>query len=95
MIVRLVKLTFRSEETDNFLAIFDQVSDKIKACKGCLKLELLREKEEGNIFFTHSIWEDESDLEAYRNSDLFDSTWEKTKAMFSDKAEAWTTESIA
>ena len=72
--------------------MFDQVSDKIRACKGCLKLELLREKKDGNIFFTHSIWEQEADLESYRSSELFASTWEKTKAMFADNAEAWTTE---
>lgn len=92
MIVRLVKMTFRPEETDNFIELFHTVSEKISRFEGCKNLELLRVSTEGNIFFTHSVWEDETYLEAYRNSELFLSTWKKTKALFSEKAEAWTTE---
>ncbi|MBL7795100.1 MAG: antibiotic biosynthesis monooxygenase, partial [Saprospiraceae bacterium] len=36
-----------------------------------------------------SIWDDEAALERYRESELFQATWERTKALFAEKAEAW------
>jgi heme-degrading monooxygenase HmoA len=42
--------------------------------------------------FTVSIWESEDDLNAYRNSELFENTWAKTKVLFNDKPEAWSLE---
>jgi len=40
-------------------------------------------------FFTYSKWEKESDLETYRNSELFKGVWATTKPMFEAKANAW------
>ena len=53
-------------------------------------MELLQSASEPNVLFTLSIWERESDLEIYRQSELFLSTWARTKALFADKPEAWT-----
>jgi len=42
-----------------------------------------------NVFFTYSYWEHPDFLEQYRNSDFFKGVWTKTKALFSEKPEAW------
>lgn len=94
MIKRIVKLTFREDAVPEFLAIFEASKEKIRAFEGNLHLELLRDTAQPNVLFTLSLWENEQALEAYRQSELFKSTWEKTKALFAGKAEAWTVEGI-
>ena len=89
MIIRIVKMTFMEEKVSLFQSLFDQHKDLIRAFDGVQKLELLRDQNQSNIFFTYSIWDDESHLEQYRNSDLFKMVWGQTKALFKDKAEAW------
>lgn len=92
MLIRIVKMTFKPGETANFLKIFSENKSKIKGRPGCTKLELYRDKADPNIFFTYSFWNSESDLENYRNSELFKSVWARTKALFNDKPEAWSVE---
>jgi len=82
-------MTFIPEKTNDFLEIFEASKNKISVCDGCKKVELLRDTEHPNIFFTHSIWENENALENYRNSELFKTTWAKTKILFSEKPQAW------
>ena len=82
-------MTFKEEELETFQSLFDQHKDLIRAFEGVQKLELLRDKSNPNIFFTYSIWEDESQLVHYRNSVLFKKVWGQTKALFKEKAEAW------
>ena len=94
MIKRIVKMTFREEETETFLDIFDRSSARIRAFEGCLHLELWRCKDPDNIFFTYSYWTDEAALDAYRNSDLFRETWRKTKALFAAPPEAGSVEVV-
>lgn len=91
MITRLVKMTFEKDKAIDFKNLFDDIKFKIAAFDGCVQLQLLNDKHLPNVFFTYSIWKDENALENYRNSDLFAETWKKTKSMFSQKAEAWTT----
>ncbi|MDX1666633.1 MAG: antibiotic biosynthesis monooxygenase family protein [Saprospiraceae bacterium] len=91
MIKRIVKMTFRADKTDEFLAIFEENARKIRNFPGCQQLELLRSTEGSqNIFFTYSQWDGTASLEAYRRSALFGKTWKRTKALFADKPEAWT-----
>ncbi len=90
MIKRFVKLTFRPEATQTFLdEVFEPSKKRIRAFPGCQHMELLRHTELPNVWFTFSIWDSEDALESYRQSDLFRDTWAKTKALFSEKAEAW------
>tara|TARA_R110002049_G_scaffold282328_1_gene462149 strand:- start:27 stop:314 length:288 start_codon:yes stop_codon:yes gene_type:complete len=89
MIVRIVKLTFQEEYINDFITIFKESKELIRNFEGVKKLELLRCSTNGNVFFTHSHWESEDALEKYRQSELFKSTWAKTKPLFSEKAEAW------
>ncbi len=94
MIVRIVKMTFKPESCDDFLALFRHYKERIRAAEGCCYLELLRMTEGGNVFFTYSYWSYEADLEKYRQSAIFSEVWPKTKALFESPAEAWTTERV-
>lgn len=93
--IRLVKMTFRPENTGAFEKLFNEVKDTIREFPGCLHVELLQDMNRPEIYFTRSIWESENALEAYRKSELFASTWARTKALFMENAEAWSTEVVA
>ncbi len=90
MIKRIVRLTFREDGVDTFLSNFQKVKTEIRNQPGCLRLELQRQKDDTNVFFTISIWESENHLNAYRNSAFFKTLWPMTKALFADKPSAWT-----
>lgn len=89
MFVRIVKMSFQPEKIEEFLANFNEKKEAIRNSSGCRLLELYRDKTNPNIFFTYSYWEEEQDLENYRNSDLFKAIWAKTKVFFNDKPLAW------
>jgi hypothetical protein len=94
MIKRIVKLTFQEDKVDDFLSLFEQTHQKIRSFPGCKHLELLRGIGPSNVFFTYSFWESEDDLEKYRHSELFRSTWSKTKVLFAGRPEAWSVEPL-
>jgi (4S)-4-hydroxy-5-phosphonooxypentane-2,3-dione isomerase len=94
MIIRIVKMTFIVGKEKEFLAVFERSKAKIRSFKGCNYLQLLRDKNHPQVFFTHSHWNSEDDLNEYRNSELFISTWADTKILFSAKPEAWSLEVI-
>ena len=89
MFVRIVKLSFHQKHIPNFLEIFEKKKQFIRASKGCTLLELYQDKNNPDIFFTYSHWNEESDLENYRKSALFKDVWAKTKVFFNDKPLAW------
>lgn len=93
MIKRVVKMTFHPEKVETFLQdVFEASKSKIRAFPGCQSMELLRDTAAPNILFTLSVWDSEDALNAYRGSELFQSTWAKTKVLFADKAQAWSME---
>ena len=94
MFIRIVKMKFNESNIDLFLENFNQNKEKIRNFKGCNLLELYRDKNDSNTFFTYSYWESEADLEAYRNSELFKVVWGKAKALFNNKAEAWSVDKV-
>lgn len=87
--IRIVKLTFRENEVDSFLEIFNESKTKIRSFPGCARLELLNDINNPAIFFTYSYWDRPESLENYRTSELFQSVWMKTKVLFDGKPEAW------
>ncbi len=89
MIKRFVKMTFKPEHIQDFKTLFNSKKEFIAAMEGCSHVELLQDINNPNIFFTFSIWEDPKFLEAYRQSQLFEDVWAKTKVLFGDKPEAW------
>lgn len=89
MIVRIVQMTFRPEEVENFQLLFDERNERIRHFEGCTHLELWQDAHNPNIFFTYSNWESETHLDHYRFSEFFKDTWARTKALFADKPNAW------
>ena len=94
MFTRIVKMEFKPEEISLFQSNFKKIKEKIRAFPGCTFLELYQDKNNATIFFTYSKWENESDLENYRNSDLFKTVWATTKPMFRLKAQAWSVDTL-
>ena len=92
--IRIVKMTFDPTKVDEFLNNFNQVKEKIRAFEGVEHLELLNDKNKSNIYFTYSIWKDETYLEKYRHSDLFKGVWAQTKVLFNAKPLAWSVDKI-
>jgi heme-degrading monooxygenase HmoA len=90
--IRIVKMHFRKEEVREFQKLFKTVHPKISTFPGCTGVTLLRDINTPEIFFTYSLWNSPDDLENYRRSELFADTWRKTRALFAEKAEAWSVE---
>jgi quinol monooxygenase YgiN len=90
MIVRIVKMKFKIEAVQNFTDLFQVSKEKIKNFEGCKYVELLNDTNDTCCFFTYSHWESESHLEQYRQSELFKTTWAKTRVLFAEKPEVWT-----
>jgi quinol monooxygenase YgiN len=87
-------MSFKPECVADFLNMFDRQKEQIRNFEGCRLLELYRDKTHDNIFFTYSYWEDESNLENYRDSGLFKTVWTETKTYFNDRPEAWSVDKV-
>ncbi|MBC8155871.1 MAG: antibiotic biosynthesis monooxygenase [Bacteroidetes bacterium] len=94
MLIRIVRMTFRATQLDEFLVIFARSHEKIRAVPGCLHLDLLRDLDDPNVRITYSLWASPDALEAYRQGDLFRTTWAATKVLFAEKAVAFSAEKI-
>lgn len=88
MLVRIVRLTIDPEELDTFLEAFDTAAPRIRQFPGCNHLELWQALNPPNVCTTCSHWSDSEALEAYRNSELFRSTWTIVKPLFTAPPEA-------
>lgn len=91
MINRIVRLSFAQENVSTFLQIFENSKEQIAGFPGCNELTLLQDADNKQVFYTFSIWDSPADLENYRNSNLFRGTWQKTKVLFNDKPQAFST----
>ncbi len=90
MIKRIVKMTFRPEGVSIFVnEVFESSKGRIRAFPGCRHMELLQCTDDPCVLFTLSLWDDEAALESYRQSELFQRTWARTKMLFAQRAEAW------
>lgn len=94
MIVRVVRMKFRPEEVANFRALFSERKSTIAAFEGCRHLELWQDAGDEAIFCTYSHWESEAHLNRYRFSEFFKDTWARTRALFAEKAEAWSVQRV-
>ncbi len=88
-------MVFRTEEIDNFRTLFEERKQRIGTFPGCRGVELLQDISEPAIFFTYSHWDGPEYLEQYRQSDLFQDTWARTKVLFADKPEAWSVDVVS
>ena len=94
MITRIVKMTFKPESVEDFQALFEKYKSEIAHQPGCNKLSLLRDITNTNIFMTYSLWDSQEDLNNYRHSNTFGIVWPATKALFSEKPDAWSVEEV-
>lgn len=94
MLIRIVKMSFQEDQIPVFLAEFDHYKLKIRNVKGCQFLELYRDINFPTTFFTYSYWDQEKDLNKYRDSKLFKEVWSKTKILFNQKPQAWSVETL-
>ncbi|WKW47598.1 antibiotic biosynthesis monooxygenase [Myroides sp. JBRI-B21084] len=94
MFVRIVKMSFHEEKIPEFFEHFHTVKHLIRNFPGNNFLEVYQDKNNPSIIFTYSVWNHESDLENYRNSELFKSVWKFTKQFFKDKPEAWSVDKL-
>lgn len=85
MLIRIVRMTFKEEEVDNFLEVFNRSKDKIRNFPGCNHLELHQDYHDNAIFSTYSHWDNAEVLDNYRHSELFKEVWANTKVLFNDK----------
>lgn len=89
MILRVVKMHFEKESTNDFLQFFESIKEQIESMPGMVNLRLYQDMGNPNVVFTFSTWLNEEHLNNYRNSSLFGEVWPKTKTMFAQQAEAW------
>ena len=94
MLVRIVRMTFREDKLPDFHAIFDKSKHNIRAFPGNRHLELLSDPDNPTVRMTYSLWDSANDLETYRRSDLFRTTWAATKVLFAERAVAFSGEKI-
>lgn len=88
MLIRIVRMTFRPDAVAAFLEHFDEAAPRIRRFPGCDHLELWQDARFPNVCTTHSHWADAGALDAYRQSDLFQSTWAEVKPLFAARPEA-------
>ncbi len=89
MLIRIVKMTFQEDKVGDFPKLFEDTKNSIRKFKGCSHLELLKDFNASDIFFTYSYWDDEACLDEYRNSEQFREVWSQTKKLFADKPLAY------
>ncbi len=94
MIERIVIMTFSEESIADFLEIFDASAEKIRAFPGNHGLKLIQHTSKHSQLSTYSLWDSEESLNNYRNSELFATTWAKTKVLFSEKPIAFSNKII-
>jgi hypothetical protein len=87
-------MSFDASNIEAFLKIFNNHKNNIRNFDGCNLLELYNDKNNTSTFFTYSYWNSEAHLDAYRNSELFNEVWAKTKILFNAKPEAWSVNKI-
>lgn len=87
-LIRIVRMEFRPDEVDHFLALFETVKRRIRSFPGCRELYLLRDDALVHVMFTYSVWDDAESLSNYRSSALFRDTWKATRVLFAAPAQA-------
>jgi quinol monooxygenase YgiN len=92
--IRIVKLSFEATHVDKFVTLFEERKHLIRNFEGCSLLELWQDKQDPNVFYTYSLWQNENHLKQYRMSDLFQDTWRQVKPWFKCPAQAFSADKI-
>ncbi|TYZ07615.1 antibiotic biosynthesis monooxygenase [Hymenobacter lutimineralis] len=94
MLIRIVRMTFRPEHVADFLVLFREHEQLIRAQPGCRHLALWQDADIPHVFCTYSHWETPAALENYRHSALFGRVWPATKRLFSAPAQAFSVNEV-
>lgn len=94
MVLRFVRMRFRPEEVEQFVALYEGAYPLIAGQPGCRSVQLIRELDDPAAFATWSVWDDEAALDAYRASPFFRRFWPEVRALFRAPAEAVSFEQI-
>lgn len=89
MLLRIVRMEFQPDKLQDFDQIFLESRDKIAAFPGCHHVEMCKDPALEHVRYTFSKWAGPEALEAYRRSELFRTTWARTKVLFSGKPNAY------
>jgi len=89
MLIRVVRMTFVTENVPAFLDLFRRVETQIRQQPGCRHLELWQDADNSNVYCTCSHWDRPGSLDAYRQSALFGEVWPATKRLFAAPAVAF------
>lgn len=92
MIIRIVKLTFQEDKTQDFLSFFDTIAQVVNTFPGCQGMKLIKNIHSPQIIMTYSHWDSEEALNNYRDSETFRHVWSTIKPWFGDRPEAWSME---
>lgn len=87
MLIRLVRMHFRPEAVDAFLALYATARPIITSQPGCFSVQLVRERDDSAAFATWSTWADAAALDAYRASAFFRGFWPQVRVLFRQPAE--------
>ena len=82
-------MEFQPDHVDDFLAHFSTIKSLIRAYPGVQHVELHRDADHSSVFYTYSNWNSLSELEIYRQSDLFKGAWSQAKKWFAAKPQAF------
>ena len=93
MITRIVRLPVKPDAGKNFEQLFDTIKEKIAAFDGCLSVELHKDVASSD-YFTYSLWQSESHLQAYLDSSFFTDVWPNAKKLLHQRANAWSLEKV-
>ncbi len=95
MFTRIVKMKFKEDKVESFISHFNSIKEKVRNQEGCYSVILFQDEQDQSTFFTQSVWDKESDLDRYRNSEFFKGVWVETKKLFNGKPEAWSVNELA
>jgi hypothetical protein len=84
-----MKLEVKPELVSDFMELFHSVKRDTGSAYGLRQVELLQSIDSAYVFFTYGVWENETYLKDYLFSELFRHTWKKTRALLSNKPQAW------
>ena len=89
MIIRIVRMEFQPAHVDDFLTHFGTIKSLIRSFPGVRHVELHRDADHPGVFYTYSKWDGVSELETYRQSDLFKGAWSQARKWFAAKPQAY------
>lgn len=94
MILRVVKMKVESKKIEAFELFMNNLHDEKLKLSGCLHFDFFHEKENNNIYYAYTIWENEKYFKQYKKSDLFKEVVTTLKSLCIEEPKAWTIENV-